>query len=347
MVGLGKEAARALAGHTVKSQFQLKVKSGNSKYFYKYPRNWQVWPATLDVCGDPRKGIYSKQKCRHTVVSSALWFCASLKLYLYIKPNVVRSGLDVAVISTSPCSRDNAEICELVDWIPENALDPSTHVVKGKFMEWKDSQITIEIPRNTTEVTAPPTFASLLSKIKGLLEEEIQSLLEFSLSDELDLCGTNGTQQPNGWVLRRHPRCSSLPQNANYLSRRNNTLTVDMDPNVVAHETAAALGGDVEVEYWLAKLAFMGAPLTREFRVPNSERYSLTEAPLIHPLYPRQATAMTQMLEIEKGHVLCQEEERSEIVLPEVGRCLKGKACLTSPLQGGVLGDAIGSEKRW
>ena len=51
------------------------------------------------------------------------------------------------------------------------------------------------------------------------------------------------------------------------------------------------------------------------------------------------------MLAIESGDVAFSEEERSEHVLPGVGWCLIARAKKTSPLRGGVLGDAIGSGK--
>lgn len=129
-------------------------------------------------------------------------------------------------------------------------------------------------------------------------------------------------------------------------------LVVRMNPEVAAHRAAAFLGSenesDVSVEYQLAELSSMGEPTTKEFRVPNSDKYEVTEFAqneLKLPLYPRQAKALTRMLDIESGSVLFSEEERSEHVLPGVGWCLIAKAGRKTPLRGGVLGDAIGSGK--
>lgn len=63
------------------------------------------------------------------------------------------------------------------------------------------------------------------------------------------------------------------------------------------------------------------------------------------PLYPRQAKALSRMRDIEAGKVDFTEEERSEHILNGIGWCLIGRASSTTPLKGGVLGDAIGSGK--
>lgn len=130
-------------------------------------------------------------------------------------------------------------------------------------------------------------------------------------------------------------------------------IVVYMNPYVAAHQAAALLGGEdvgsVEVDYCLAELSSMGEPDTKEFHVPNSDGYNETlmelECKLELPLYTRQAKALTRMLAIESGKVHFSEEERSEHVLPGIGWCLIAKASKTSPLRGGVLGDAIGSGK--
>jgi len=102
----------------------------------------------------------------------------------------------------------------------------------------------------------------------------------------------------------------------------------------------------VDVYYCLSELARMGEPLTKEFHVPNSDAYEeATVEGMALPLYPRQAKALSRMQAIENGEVAFNEEERSEHILNGVGWCLIGRATKTSPLKGGVLGDAIGSGK--
>lgn len=133
-------------------------------------------------------------------------------------------------------------------------------------------------------------------------------------------------------------------------------LIIRMNPMVAGHQAAAhlvrgrALGDDyaksVNVEYCLSELSSMGEPLTKEFHVPNSDAYEeSTVEGMELPLYHRQAKALTRMQAIENGEVEFHEEERSEHILNGVGWCLIGRATKSSPLKGGVLGDAIGSGK--
>jgi hypothetical protein len=126
-------------------------------------------------------------------------------------------------------------------------------------------------------------------------------------------------------------------------------LTVRMNPYVLAHRAAAILGGEktdiVEVDFAVEELSSMGEPLAKEFHVPNSDKFEISQCDLKLPLYPRQAKALTRMMDIESGSIVFPEEERSEEVLPGVGWCLIARASKKSPLKGGVLGDAIGSGK--
>lgn len=136
------------------------------------------------------------------------------------------------------------------------------------------------------------------------------------------------------------------------VDRLKGKLSIRMNPRIAAHRAAAILGGDssssIQVDYRLSKLSSMGEPVTKEFRVPNSDNYDVTtfaKNEMTFPLYTRQAKALTRMLDIENGSVVFPESERSEHVLPGVGWCLIGRAQKKSPLRGGVLGDAIGSGK--
>lgn len=127
-------------------------------------------------------------------------------------------------------------------------------------------------------------------------------------------------------------------------------IVVSMDPSVAAHEAAARLGGEkagsIKTDFCLSELSSMGEPDTKEFRVPNSDAFpkAHVEGLLELPLYTRQAKALSRMVSIENGEVPFTEEERSENILPGIGWCLIGRATRKSPLRGGVLGDAIGSE---
>jgi hypothetical protein len=377
--------------------------------------------------------------CEQTVVLSALWRRDDKKMHLFIHPDVVRSKLDTAVFSPSPNYRDGLEICELQDWIPENALKESTHETKALLFGWKNapSELEVEVPRPSMEIiqqkcnfqeslgaaTSHINTYHVLCEMGGLSSEVIQSLLEYNedispRGSEIDLVGRSGTRNAKRLSIVASPsllKCAaegklplslsewySLPVTSNlgrckinvpprpsenwkkvsgdkgiifertYNAEESNEyyhrllkrptafkakvcqeygrLVLSMNPYVAVHRAGAILGGEetdsVDIGYCLSELSSMGEPDTKDFKVPNSDEYSPTEiSELELPLYPRQAKALTRMLDIESGLVDFSEEERSEHILPGVGWCLIGKASKTSPLRGGVLGDAIGSGK--
>ena len=114
------------------------------------------------------------------------------------------------------------------------------------------------------------------------------------------------------------------------VSEKDGKLVLSMNPYVAVHRAAAILGGEetdsVDIEFCLSELSSMGEPDTKDFRVPNSDEYSPTDIPELElPLYPRQAKALTRMMDIESGKVSFSEEERSEHILPGkqflAGRC--------------------------
>ena len=378
-------------------------------------------------------------KCEQTVVLSALWRREDKKMYLFIRPDVVRAKLDTAVFSPSPNYRDGMEICELQDWIPENTLKESTHGTKAKFFGWQNAseKLKVEVPRPSMEIiqqksTFQESLGSatshidaypILCEMGGLSPEVIQTLLEYNEStspcgSEIDLVGRSGTRNAKRLSIIASPsllKCAaegklplklsewySLPTSKNLgkckinvpprpietwkkvsgengvmfertynaeesneyyhrllkrptsfkakVSQNDGKLLLSMNPYVAVHRAAAILGGEatdeINTSYCLSELSSMGEPDTKDFKVPNSDEYTPTEIPELElPLYPRQAKALTRMLDIESGSVQFSEEERSEHILPGVGWCLIGKASKRSPLRGGVLGDAIGSGK--
>jgi len=207
LVGLGPEAAKSLRNHDVKQAFRPKLQSRNKRYFTEYqPGNaWKIWPKSIEISNDSSdtvNGIYVKMECRHTVVLSALWRRNATDdkaaLYIYIRPNVVRSGLDVAVISPTPSYVDGQEICELIDWIPENALNESTHASKARFLEWEPEStgsFRVEVPGQAFRVTANNTSFNeeagsiheedsstipILCEMNGLSKQVVTSLLEYN-----------------------------------------------------------------------------------------------------------------------------------------------------------------------
>ena len=357
-------------------------------------------------------------------------------LYIYIRPDVVRAGLDFAVISPTPSYHDRMEICELHDWIPENAFVERTHNTKMKFLNWKPASEKLQVEVPTPEIDMKPLARSFhdsltatteedsrnltLCMMTGLSRDVIQVLLEHYEEGEgdLDLYGKFGKRnarrlsivaaptllrmaaggklpldlskwyrlphsesfgtsevhvppRPNpiwrkksgrkGDVYERiYPEEDSVefyqrllarpPPFRCLANREEGNVTLYMDPYVAAHKAAAPLvgqeGGAPKVDYCLSELSFMGEPDTKVFAVPNSDAYEATPVESLElPLYKRQAKALTRMLAIENRDVSFSEEERSEHILPGIGWCMIARAAKTSPLRGGVLGDAIGSGK--
>ncbi|VEU41203.1 unnamed protein product [Pseudo-nitzschia multistriata] len=440
LIELNDDAAKALRNHKIMKSFLPPISSRNP--LTHYHKSWKTWPGKIEVSGDASgriNGIYYKMKCEQTVVLSALWRREDKAMYLYIRPDVVRAKLDTAVFAPSPNYDDGLEVCELVDWIPENALNKSTHSTKARFLDWINApeEMKVEVPHPSIQIiqqgrpfedslvaaTSHSHDYPVLCELGGFSSEVIQSLIEYSettspCESEIDLIGRSGTRNakrlsivatpsllkfaaegklpltlsewyslpdvPNLGTCKNHvpPRPSESwkknsgdtgfvferfynaeESNEYYhrllkrptafkakVSQTDGKLVLSMNPYVAVHRAAAILGGEatdcIDIEYSLSELSSMGEPDTKDFKVPNSDSYVPTEVPELElPLYPRQAKALTRMMDIERGKVKFPEEERSEHILPGVGWCLIGKASKKSPLRGGVLGDAIGSGK--
>ena len=455
--GINDDAAKGLKNHTVMNKFTKNFpKSRNS--FVHYHKKWKTWPKIIVVSGDKNEmsanGTYKKMSCEHTVVLSALWRRDETEdspaLYLYLRPDVMRTGLDVAVISTTPAYRDNMEICELSDWIPENALVEETHSTKVRFLNWEaapDLKLAVPEPAMTIEKSSKPFHdqvdtsksdsSPILCEMSGLSKEVMKSILQNSTDEgnsnvvKIDLgysqnakkmsivatpslvkfaaegllpldflqeyklkqpeemsfgmCESNSPSRPvekwsavqstvkrgkNITKLVKYERGFDAKESSDFyqklmnrpsafeasVDKANGKLIIRMNPLVAGHQAAAHLVrgrglkddfiGSIDVSYSLSELSRMGEPMTKEFKVPNSDAFKETSVEDMEmPLYPRQAKALTRMIDIEAGRVDFNEEEMSEHTLNGIGWCLIGKASKTTPLKGGVLGDAIGSGK--
>jgi len=221
LVGLNDEAAKSLRAHVVKQAFKPPVQSRNSLTHY-HPK-WKTWPETLDVSGDPSdrvNGTYRKMSCTHSVVLSALWrrdaSDGQPPMYIFYRPDVLRTKLDVAVFAPTPSYADDMEVCELHDWIPENALTEKTHATKATVLAWRNvaGNLKVEAPDpsmsmlpqsetfhekvcSTSQQDSPDP---ILCEMGGLSKELIASLLEYNETDEeqdvstVDLVGRSGTR---------------------------------------------------------------------------------------------------------------------------------------------------------
>jgi hypothetical protein len=223
LIGLDDKVAKELKKQKITKKYIPTFASRNP--YSHYPKNWKFSPGVIVVSDDSSgvvNGRYMKMSCQHTVHLSALWRREggpeSEPMYLFFRPNVVRAGLDVAVFSPSPSYRDGIEVCELHDWIPENAFDKTTHKTKAKMLTWTpQSALRVEIPKPIMDVTAEEpshfereiighdtsqTTGPALCKVKHIPEKVVVALLEFIQVDntnssglvEIDLTGKFGTR---------------------------------------------------------------------------------------------------------------------------------------------------------
>mmetsp|Transcript_18227 Transcript_18227/g.26821 ORF Transcript_18227/g.26821 Transcript_18227/m.26821 type:complete len:2370 (-) Transcript_18227:73-7182(-) len=217
--GLGDESFKVIKAHKPMKKFLPKIESRND--LTKYHPKWKSWPGTINISGDDSNrinGTYQRLRCQQTIVLSALWRRnakgGAPAMYIYLRPDVIRSGLDVAVVSPTPSYHDNLEICELKDWIPENALSESTHSTEVNYLNWKDApeHLTLEVPQPTMVINdSGPFHASVgtsssdssgrnLCEMNGLSRDIIASLLQHTERNsedgiaEMDLVGRSGTK---------------------------------------------------------------------------------------------------------------------------------------------------------
>jgi len=228
-VGLTNVAAKALRGHKVKKNFIPPIKSRNDLLAY-HPR-WKTWPKTIVIEDtDPSiDGAYTRLPCEQTIVHSALWRRrgeGSPDMYIYIRPDLNRANLDVAVVSPSPSYRDGAEIAELIDWIPENALEEKTQRTTVRLLKWRDeASLSVQVATDDATVSSPDNFSAsedkpnLLCAINGLAVESVKSLYGEATGPNVlvDLNGSKGVQNTKRLVtvaapsLLKHAAESGLP----------------------------------------------------------------------------------------------------------------------------------------
>ncbi len=216
-IGLNDIAAKEVNHHKPQNKFTKNFpKSRND--LLRYHSKWKHWPETIFITGDVSNlvnGIYKKMPCKHTTVLSALWRRAptenSSVLYIYIRPDILRSALDVAVISKTPSYRDKMEICELIDWIPENALAEETHLTDAKFLTWTAApELKLEVPAPAMtmgkgakpfhyQVCSNKSESPILCELVGLTDDHIKSILQHTDANNsdivpLDLVGKMGSR---------------------------------------------------------------------------------------------------------------------------------------------------------
>lgn len=212
LCGINDVAAEELKKKKLQKAYMAPFQSRNSTSAY-HPK-WKTFPGTIEVSGDSSNrvnGTYRRLSCQQTVVHSALWRREATDdeptMYIYIRPDVLRSALDVAVISPTPCYRDGMEVCELHDWIPENALVEKTHKTKATFFNWIQGPMGLQVeapPQTMVMDKGQETFHDrvcagkelVLCEMSGLSNEVTDVLLEHNEPGKafLDLYGKKGTR---------------------------------------------------------------------------------------------------------------------------------------------------------
>jgi len=343
-VGLDDVAYDTLKSHKAMKAFIPNIKSRNNHTTY-HPK-WKSWPGTIVVTGDKTdrvNGTYQKLRCQHTVVHSALWrrdgSSSSPPMYIYFKPNVIRSGLDRAVIASTPSYSDvNMEICELVDWIPENALTKSTNETKAKFLEWNrcGDNLKLEVPTqmmSMEENTAIKPFhkaiagameknnssypGPILCEMKGLSIHVIRSLLEYNKDDKnenkkkikkIDLVGRSGTRNAKRLSILAAP---SLLKHA---ALDKLTLKISKWYGISSSSSSSSHFGFCEkhvpsrpVEKWIIASAERAAATTKSRNKFNLERvYDAEESNEYYQKLLQCPTAFEVSVDESKGKLLVQ-----------------------------------------
>ena len=150
--------------------------------------------------------------------------------------------------------------------------------------------------------------------------------------------------RPSAWDVRIHA---------------DGRLKIAARPHVAAHRAAEALrrgrgisASDLQIEWRVeTQRSTLAATALTSFAIPSSAGWAAASGslPFFRPgkaLFPRQARALTWMLEVDRGNVTFDEVEYSDHTLSSgVGWALNVKATRTHPLRGGVMADAVGAGK--
>ena len=193
-----KEGVEASTRTNNKNPFQ-KAKQNHEERRWLYAKNWKEWPRILNVSSEKEvegdvEGTYERVDCRQTFNQGAMWIRQgnSDPRYLYLRPNVSRTGPDVACISTSMDHDDiPAVVCEFPKyWQPCDALDPKRHVVKGATAHTYQAPkvVNLVFPESQVTVSSPQQGVSntTLLQFDGLAQTELEMLAVNAKDTEIE-----------------------------------------------------------------------------------------------------------------------------------------------------------------
>ena len=185
-VGLKDEALEGQR-NAIKTQHKAfaAAKSRGEERRWLYVKNWKEWPENISVSNHPvLSGDYARVKCEQTINQSGCWVRkqteVSPELFLLLKPDVGRTGPDVAIITSSINYLDASSILATfpLDWQPCDALIEKTHKVpQVSLSNWQDLSMQCFAFSNSFTVESPKVDDSpLLVKINGLEEIAMNDL---------------------------------------------------------------------------------------------------------------------------------------------------------------------------
>lgn len=211
-VGLTDDAALALKEHASKARIKKdfdSAKHRGEERRWIYAKNWKVWPERITIDDVPEdgsivsvKGTYVRSRCRRTINQGALWVRSatdsSQSLFILLRPNVLRTGPDSAIISSSSNHDDaTAVIAEFpISWEPCDALDPKKCSQELTFRRYVPlSRLKCLIPTSNLKVTSKGERKDILIAINGFSETEVQMFRRGTDSTgRIKLNMSNGTQ---------------------------------------------------------------------------------------------------------------------------------------------------------
>ena len=211
-VGLTDDVEAALKEHACKSRIQKDfdgAKKRGEERRWIYAKNWKAWPERITIDDVPQNenlvsvaGTFFRSRCRRTINQGALWMRSaagdSPSLFILLRPNVLRTGPDTAIISSSSNHDDaTAVIAEFpFSWEPCDALDPKKHRQELTFRRYVPlSRMKCLIPTSNLKVTSKGEEKDTLIALNGFSETEVQMFRRGSDSTgRMKLNMSNGTQ---------------------------------------------------------------------------------------------------------------------------------------------------------
>ncbi|KAG7339316.1 SNF2 family helicase [Nitzschia inconspicua] len=192
-LGLLEQACQQLHDNAFKGSqakyFKKSQKIGEERRWV-YAENWKEWPGVLSLsCKDYPfvDGTYRRVGCRQTLNQSALWVRTGQEnaLYIIIKPNVGRTGPDVALVSSSMSPDDFSEVILTLpsSWQPCDALQMPEKILTARRANWIDAPvIQCHVAALTATIESTVDLPDFLT-LQGLSQAQVNMLYPFTAKE--------------------------------------------------------------------------------------------------------------------------------------------------------------------